>query len=126
MVHVDHLEFRYADAKILDNITLDISPGECVSIIGPNGAGKSTLVKCIIGLLTPKKGRVEIDGENLANMKRMEIAQKVGYVPQSQSSLFPIRVFDMVFAGEAPSSAMEKQGRRFGQGFEVDENIEDR
>lgn len=105
MVKIDHLEFKYTDTKILNKIKLDISPGECVSIIGPNGAGKSTLVKCIIGLLTPQKGMVEIDDENLANMKRMEIAQKAAYVPQSQSSLFPIRVFDMVMLGRRPHLA---------------------
>ena len=102
MVRVDHLDFKYAHADILSQVTLDSSPGECMSIVGPNGAGKSTLVKCIVGLLAPRNGRVKIDGENLADMKRMKIAQKVGYVPQSQSSLFPIRVFDMVLLGRRP------------------------
>ncbi len=102
VVKVDHLEFNYADIRILNKVMLDVASGECISIIGPNGAGKSTLVKCIIGLLSPQKGGIEIDGKNIADMKRVEIARKVGYVPQSQMSLFPLKVFDMVLLGRRP------------------------
>ncbi len=102
MVKADCLEFGYSDTKILNQVTLDVAAGECLSIIGPNGAGKSTLVKCIVGLLSPQKGRVEIEDENLADMKMRDIARKVGYVPQSQLSLFPLKVFDMVLLGRRP------------------------
>ncbi len=101
-VKVEQLEFSYPNAKILDNIMLDVSMGECLSIVGPNGAGKSTLVKCIIGLLLPQDGVIYIDGEELSKMKSSEIAKKVGYVPQSQSSIFPVKVFEMVLLGRSP------------------------
>ena len=101
-VKVEQVEFKYSDTKILDKIMLDVSKGECLSIVGPNGAGKSTLVKCIIGLLSPQKGTVLIDGENLLKIKSIEVAKKVGYVPQSQSNVFPLKVFDMVLLGRRP------------------------
>jgi ABC-type polysaccharide/polyol phosphate transport system ATPase subunit len=48
--------------KAVNNITLEIEPGECLGLIGHNGAGKSTLLKCIAGILCPDQGEVETHG----------------------------------------------------------------
>lgn len=101
-IHINEMEFSYSNEKILKGITLEILPGECVSIIGPNGAGKSTLVKCIDRLLIPQKGEVRIDNKIIDDMSREQIAKKLGYVPQSSASLFPLKVFDMVLLGRRP------------------------
>ncbi|MCT4562717.1 MAG: ABC transporter ATP-binding protein [Maledivibacter sp.] len=101
-VYINGLEFSYAREKILKGINLNILPGEHVCILGPNGAGKSTLIKCMDGLLKPQKGDIRIDGRSIGDMKREEIAKKLGYVPQSSTNLFTLKVFDMVLLGRRP------------------------
>jgi phosphonate transport system ATP-binding protein len=49
-------------SRALDDVDLDIGPGEFVALIGPSGAGKSTLLRCLNGLVTPTAGRVEVGG----------------------------------------------------------------
>jgi len=101
-IQIENLEFGYSSKKILKGFSFDVESGELVTILGPNGAGKSTLIKCMDGLLKPQKGDIKFDGESLLNMKREQIAKKIGYVPQSSTSLFPLTVFDMVLLGRRP------------------------
>jgi putative hydroxymethylpyrimidine transport system ATP-binding protein len=65
------------DKSIFQNISIDVKPGEFVSIIGASGSGKSTLFKLITGLLEPDRGQIWINGQ--ASEKRLG---KVGYMPQ--------------------------------------------
>ena len=74
-----------------------------LGVIGPNGSGKSTLIQCIDGLLKPKNGSILLDGNDLKNISRKEMAKKVGYVPQTTSrSFFPSTVLDTVLMGKRP------------------------
>jgi energy-coupling factor transporter ATP-binding protein EcfA2 len=61
-VRVENLEFAYGPRKVLQGVSFAISQGESVGLAGPNGAGKSTLLWCLMGLLKPAAGRVEIRG----------------------------------------------------------------
>lgn len=63
-VRVRGVSFRYgaADALVVQDIDLDIAPGEMVGITGPSGGGKSTLLKLLLGLYPPTTGAIEIDG----------------------------------------------------------------
>ncbi len=70
-----------SNAKILQNICLEIRQGQKVGIIGKSGAGKSTLIDLILGLIKPTKGNIFVDGLNLN--ENLEPWQKlIGYVPQ--------------------------------------------
>ena len=60
--------------EILRNINIDIKPGEVLGIIGPNGAGKTSIFNCISGIYRPTKGKVEIFGEDIKNLKPDAIA----------------------------------------------------
>jgi len=53
----------YGKIDILHDVSLSVRPGEIVSIIGPNGAGKSTAFKTIVGLLRPRTGTINFNGE---------------------------------------------------------------
>lgn len=59
-LHADSLEFRYGHRTVLKDISFELAPGESAGLAGPNGAGKSTLLWCLLGLLRPHSGRVEI------------------------------------------------------------------
>ena len=58
----------FAGITALDDVSLDVAPGEIVGLIGPNGAGKTTFFICILGLLKPDRGTVSFDGVDLARV----------------------------------------------------------
>ncbi|MBD2464983.1 ABC transporter ATP-binding protein [Oscillatoria sp. FACHB-1407] len=77
------------DLDILQGINFRVYPGELVAIIGPNGAGKSTLAKTIFGLLSPHRGKILFQDENIAGLKSDQIVRRgMCYVPQI-SNVFP-------------------------------------
>jgi phospholipid/cholesterol/gamma-HCH transport system ATP-binding protein len=63
---------RFGDKVVLDGVNLSVEPGESVAIIGGSGTGKSVTLKCILGLLTPDKGSVQVDGQEIAGAKSRE------------------------------------------------------
>ncbi len=105
-VNITSLAFGYTDSKpIFSGIDIRLDPGQVFCLLGPNGSGKSTLLKCIMQLLTPKAGRVEVDGQDLRGLNANQIAAKLGFVPQSLVSAFPFTVAEIVVMGRAPASA---------------------
>jgi len=83
-IELEGVFFRYpsAAADSISGVSLTIPHGSSVGIIGGSGAGKSTLVDMILGLLEPSKGRVTVDGTDIAtNMRGWQ--SRIGYVPQS-------------------------------------------
>ena len=100
-IEIRNISFSYPGNDVLKNISFDVQPGECVGVLGNNGAGKSTLVTCINKILTPKTGEVYIDGQNILNMGRLEIARRISYVAQ-KNELSQITVFDTVLLGRKP------------------------
>jgi iron complex transport system ATP-binding protein len=87
---------------VFSGISLDAQGGQIVSLVGPNGAGKTTLLKCINRLLPLKEGTVQLDGQDLSELSRAELAKRTAYVPQAAVSNFPITVFDTVLLGRRP------------------------
>ncbi len=70
---LDKLNKSFGPAKIINDVSLDIAPGERHAIIGPNGAGKSTLFNLISGLYTPTSGTVSLHGQDISDMPPHEI-----------------------------------------------------
>lgn len=102
-VVVRDLWFSYGHRDVLKGISLNLEGPEVLCIAGPNGSGKTTLLKCIDGILRPKRGIILINGRDLREMKRLEIARIISYVPQNESMAlsFP-RVLEVVLAGRRP------------------------
>jgi len=99
---VKDMEFNYASVPVLKKICIELAASEMLSVVGPNGAGKSTLLRCIDRILSPQKGCILLDGQDIKKMSRMELAQKMGYIPQSTTQVFPATVFDIVLLGRRP------------------------
>ena len=99
---VKGVEFGYNSTLVLEGISMDLDSSEIIGIVGPNGAGKSTLIRCIDRILTPGGGTILLDENDISNMTRMEIAKRMGYVPQTTTRVFPATVFDTVLMGRRP------------------------
>jgi ATP-binding cassette subfamily B protein len=69
-IHFEHVSFAYpgTDRVVLDDVNLHLRAGSVIAVVGENGAGKTTLVKLLCGLYRPSKGRISIDGADLARM----------------------------------------------------------
>ncbi|RLG32889.1 ABC transporter ATP-binding protein [Methanosarcinales archaeon] len=94
--------FGYSNMPVLRNVNIELAESEILGVVGPNGAGKSTLLRCIDRILIPQKGCIMLDGRDIREISRMELARKIGYVPQDGSQIFPATVFDTVLMGRRP------------------------
>ena len=81
MLHIQGLRKSYGDHVAVEELDLQADDGEVLALLGPNGAGKSTTVKCIVGLLTPDAGAIEVDGID-ALADRPGAQARIGYVPE--------------------------------------------
>ena len=81
IISIRNLYKSYGSKQVLNNITIDILPGQVIGYIGPNGAGKSTTVKILCGLISDFSGQVTIKGMDI---KQNQVAVKsiIGYVPE--------------------------------------------
>jgi len=74
--------------KVVDDVNLAINRGEVVGLLGPNGAGKTTTFYMVVGLLTPDKGRILLDGADITALPMYRRSRRgIGYLPQ-ESSVF--------------------------------------
>lgn len=91
--------YRGAERPALDGLSFAFPAGEVVAIVGPNGAGKTTLVKILLGLLSPTRGSVTLDGRDLATDPGA-VRERVAYLPQQGfgRSLSALSVFEAVGA----------------------------
>ena len=106
-VDITGLAFGYTKSEpVFSGIDLRLEPGQVFCLLGPNGSGKSTLLKCIMQVLTPKAGRVKVDGQELGGLSASQIATKLGFVPQSLVSAFPFTVAEIVVMGRASQIRM--------------------
>ena len=98
---VRDVEFAYKSNTVLDDIQITVNANEVLAILGPNGVGKTTLLKCLNGLLKTRKGTILVEGEELKKMNRIEVAKRIGYVPQ-RADVSQVTVFDSVLLGRKP------------------------
>ena len=98
-IRVRDLKKSFGDKVVLDGANLDVWPGESVVVIGQSGVGKSVLIKCIIGILTPDSGTIEIDGVNItaAGFKNMDVVRrKFGMLFQYAALFDSLKVWENV------------------------------
>jgi ABC-type branched-subunit amino acid transport system ATPase component len=86
---VGHISSGYGEMSILHDVSMQVEPGEAVTLIGPNGAGKSTLLRTIFGLLTLTQGQIRFDDTDITGMKPPLLVRRgLSYVPQVDN-VFP-------------------------------------
>lgn len=85
LFHVGRLTKRYGDTTVVDDLSFDIDPGECLGVIGPNGAGKTTTIRMCLGLTAPDTGRIVFraaDGDLEMPRDALRIKAQLGVVTQ--------------------------------------------
>jgi len=96
------IDVEINSAKLLKNISLELTPGKLLGILGPNGAGKSTLLKVLSGDLTPTGGTVTLDDIPLQKWQSIDLAQRRAVMPQASQLAFPFSARDVVTMGRWP------------------------
>jgi len=86
MIQLVDVTKRYDNTIAVDNLSLQINPGEIVGVIGHNGAGKSTTLKMMAGLVEPTSGLVQVMGHDMQK-ESVRVKQRIGYLPE-ESSLY--------------------------------------
>ena len=90
---VEDLVAGYRGAPVLDGVSIRVSPGTITAVLGANGAGKTTLLRTITGLVRPRRGRVLVDGVNLARRPPEAVARAgVAHVPEGQGVIAELTV----------------------------------
>jgi manganese/zinc/iron transport system ATP- binding protein len=95
-VRVEGLTVAYQAKPVLRAVSFHVQAGQVLGVVGPNGAGKSTLLKCLLGLVRPDMGVIELFGR-----PPDQVRSRVAYVPQTEAVDwdFPVTVFDVVLMG---------------------------
>jgi subfamily B ATP-binding cassette protein MsbA len=83
-IRYEHASFSYAgaDAAAVDNVSLEIQPGETVALVGPSGAGKTTLVALLPRFYDLTSGRIELDGHDVTELTLESLRANIGFVSQ--------------------------------------------
>lgn len=104
-IAVENLSFGYTSGvPTLRNVSLHIQSSEFLALVGPNGSGKTTLLRLLDRIYIPQEGRVLLDGHEISQYSRSELAQRIAFVPQETGPLFPFTVMELVLMGRSPHS----------------------
>lgn len=108
-VTFDNVSFHYDKmGGILDELNLEVKSGEKIGIVGPSGAGKTTLLNLLMRFFDPEKGRILIDGQNIADVKQNSLRSQFSFV-QQDVQLFHQSVFENIAHGKANATLEEVQ-----------------
>ena len=89
----ENLTGGYGGADIIRNCNVSVGKGEIAVVVGPNGAGKSTAMKALLGMLSLRKGRVFLDGNDITGMSPQErVSHGMAFVPQNQNVFVTLTV----------------------------------
>ena len=88
--------------RILDQVTVTLTPGVLTAIIGPNGSGKSTLLRVLAGVWPLTSGVVTLGGDTLLQLPRREVARRLSFLPQETRCDFAFTVEEIVAMGRHP------------------------
>jgi ABC-type branched-subunit amino acid transport system ATPase component len=92
-LRADGITAGYNGSPIVHDVSINVAPGEVVSVVGPNGSGKSTLLKSLVGIVEILSGVVSVGGRDVTHWPPENVARAgVGYVPQVDDVFAPLTV----------------------------------
>jgi iron complex transport system ATP-binding protein len=96
---------------VIDDVSIDVAPGEVLALVGPNGAGKSTLLSVLSGERVPAAGSVTLEERDIRSFRAIVLARRRSVLTQDNALSFPFRVIDVVTMGRAPWTRTEEIAR---------------
>lgn len=120
MLEIANLTVRYGAFLAVDQLSMNVAPGEIVGVVGPNGAGKSSIVKSVGGLVKPKSGSIVFDGHDLLTVPTHErINLGLSIVPEGRG-LFPrMSVEENLIIGGDPLRDKARSAQNIERCFEL-------
>lgn len=114
MLKIANLSVAYGQHRALDNIAIDVSPGEIVTILGANGAGKSSLLKAIAGIVPTLRGKyVTLGPHDLTKLPPHEIVERgLALVPEGRGIFGELTVEENLLLGANPKRARDGEDER--------------
>lgn len=102
MLKATRLQLRFAELKVLDDVSLTIPEGCFTALIGANGCGKTTLLNVLARMQRPASGEVLLEGRPHAQFSRRDLARRVALLPQRTTSPAGMTVRELVMQGRFP------------------------
>jgi branched-chain amino acid transport system ATP-binding protein len=100
LLALDHVDVSYGPARALEDVSLEVRPGEIVSLLGGNASGKSTTMKTILGLVRPQSGTVSLDGVDITTTSTPHrIRAGIASVPEARRVFGQLTVTENLLAG---------------------------
>jgi urea transport system ATP-binding protein len=100
MLNITNLQVYYAESRILNDVSVQVPPGQVVCLMGRNGVGKTTLLRAVMGLHKVRRGAVEYDGRNITRAAPYQRARAgIGYVPQGRGIFPHLTVYENMLMG---------------------------
>jgi branched-chain amino acid transport system ATP-binding protein len=100
LLALNDVDTYYGEIHILQKLSLEVRAGELVCLLGGNASGKSTTLKTILGIVRPRRGSVELDGEDVTGRPTSyRIARGVAIVPENRRLFAPMSVFENLEMG---------------------------
>ena len=112
---------------VLRGVNMHVNAGELVCLIGPNGAGKSTVLRAISGLLSPSKGQIIFDGEDIAGLRPDLVLRKgITQIPQGHSAFPGMTVHENLLMGAYTLKDKTERARRLEQVYDMFDLLKER
>ena len=105
-LEVNEVAVAIASRRIVNEVSLEVAPGEIVGLIGPNGSGKSTLLRAVYRLLKPVAGYVQLGSDDVWHLSAREAARRTAVVVQETPSDFDFTVGEVVEMGRTPHKGL--------------------
>ncbi|MEN8614114.1 ABC transporter ATP-binding protein [Dehalogenimonas sp. THU2] len=101
-IELKNVSVSYGEKEVVHDVSFRMVPGEMVGLVGPNGSGKSTLIKSLSRILTPVKGSITANGDDISRLGRRELAKLISVVPQTPWLPSAYTAFEIVLMGRNP------------------------
>ena len=112
-LEMQNTTLAYGHKVVMTDITFQLMPGEMVGLVGPNGSGKSTIIKALSHVISPRSGKILLDGKDISKIPRRDLARLVGVVPQLSLLPSAFTAFEIVLMGRNPHlSLFQYEGPR--------------
>lgn len=120
LLEIKNLDAGYGYLQILRSVSLNIDKGEYVCIVGPNGAGKSTTMKTVAGLISPMKGSIVFNGEDITGLDASQITKKgISFVSEEMNLFVNMTVRENLYMGAYIIKDKKVQDERLDFVFEL-------